>query len=322
MSACDVIGLGALNWDLIYELADISILNDLDISVRLGDEIHLKEPMLPFLLKLLDRYGIKRSESGGGQAANTLYALARMGFKTRLLGKLGLDRRGDLILRGLQGIDTSAIIKEGNSGVCVSILTPGGERTMLAFPAVNDTLAFEELDLSSFSGSRFLYLTSFADTGPLKAQIEIVRKLTKGPLISLDPGSFYARLGLAMLEPILEKTYCLFATDTELEMMTGLNHQKAVKQILDLGVRMVVCKRGPKGAYLANSKGLWDFPPMDVKVRDVTGAGDCFAAGFLAGLLKGLNLGMCGQLGTKAAASCIQGYGRESYPDDTFMCSF
>jgi sugar/nucleoside kinase (ribokinase family) len=54
---------------------------------------------------------------------------------------------------------------------------------------------------------------------------------------------------------------------------------------------------------------------METEVKDVTGAGDCFAAGFLAGLIIGENLETCGRLGTYAAMSCISGYGRETYPD-------
>ena len=86
--------------------------------------------------------------------------------------------------------------------------------------------------------------------------------------------------------------------------------------MLDLGVQMVICKRGAKGAYLLDHKRRLDFPAIEVEVKDVTGAGDCFAAGFLAGLIMGEDLETCGLLGTHAAASCITGYGRESYPNE------
>lgn len=313
------IGLGALNWDLIYELPDLAVLSDLDISMRRGEEIHLKSNMLEPLLALLERHGEKKAESGGGQAANTIYALARMGFKTMLAGKVGEDEWGDLILQGLDGIDIKNIIREGRSGICISILTPEGERSMIAFPNVNDTLKLEDIDITTFSNCHFLHLTSFAGSCPLRTQIELVKRLKQGPLISFDPGNLYAKAGLDAILPIVKRTYCLFATDNELERITGLHHQSAVNQILDLGVQLVICKQGARGAYLLDSQRRLDFPAMEVEVKDVTGAGDCFAAGFLAGLIIGVDLEICGLLGTHAAVSCITGYGRESYPNEKML---
>jgi ribokinase len=310
------IGLGAMNWDLIYELPDFRVLRDLDISMTLGEEIHLESGMLDPLLALLGRHGEKKAESGGGQAANTIYALARMGFKTMLMGKVGEDEWGDLILKGLSGIDMKNIIREGRSGICISILTPEGERSMIAFPNVNDTLDVKDIDITAFDDCRFLHLTSFAGSCPLQAQIELVKSLKQGPLISFDPGNLYAQAGLNSILPIVKRTYCLFATDNELERITGLHHQRAATQMLDLGVQMVICKQGAKGAYLVDRQRRLDFPAMEVEVKDVTGAGDCFAAGFLAGLIMGVDLESCGLLGTHAAASCITGYGRESYPNE------
>ena len=78
-------------WDLIYELDDLLRLKDLGISLNSGEEIHLSGLELASVLKLLDEFGHKRAESGGGQAANTAFALARMGFKTGVLGRVGRD---------------------------------------------------------------------------------------------------------------------------------------------------------------------------------------------------------------------------------------
>ncbi|MGA1845004.1 MAG: carbohydrate kinase family protein [bacterium] len=313
-SSPDVTGLGALNWDLIYELPDLARLTDLGISLSPGEEIHLGPDALDPLLNLLDRYGRKRAESGGGQAANTIVALAGMGFRTRMLGKVGNDRWGDLILAGLKGVDVSSVIRENRSGMCISILTPDGERSMIAFPNANDTLDFEDIAQGIPSGCLFLHLTSFAGPRPLKAQIELVKHLDASTLITFDPGNLYAGKGLDQLLPVIERTYCLFATDAELERITGFRHQEAAARMLDLGVRMVVCKQGARGAYLLDSTGCRTFSALAVEVKDVTGAGDCFAAGFLAGLIRGQDLDTCGAWGTRAAASCITGYGRERYP--------
>ncbi|MGA1791700.1 MAG: carbohydrate kinase family protein [bacterium] len=315
MASCAVLGIGALNWDLIYELPELALLDKLGIKISLGEEIHLCQDRLDPLLALLDRFGEKRAESGGGQAANTVYALARMGFKAGMIGKVGKDDWGERILQSLNGVDLSYVLREDRSGICISILTPDGERSMIAFPNVNDTLDKKDLDLSALSGCRFLHLTSFAGSHPLQTQIEVVEGLGDVPRISFDPGNLYASLGLNAILPIVRKTYCLFATANELERITGLGHEDASALLLDLGVKIVICKQGARGAYLVDRHKRLTFAPAEAEVKDVTGAGDCFAAGFLAGLLKGMDLEKCGQLGTYAAASCISGYGRESYPD-------
>lgn len=311
-----VIGLGALNWDFIYELPDFAVLRDLDISMAIGEEIQLESDKLDPLLELLRRHGKKMAESGGGQAANTICALARMGFNTMLMGKLGEDEWGDLILKGLSGVNIKNIIREGRSGICVSILTSEGERSMIVFPNANDTLDVKDIDIAAFNDCHFVHLTSFAGSRPLKTQHELVEGLKQGPLISFDPGNLYARAGLNSILPIVKRTYCLFVTDNELERITGLHHERAAAQMLELGVQMVICKRGSKGAYLLDHQRRLDFPAIEVEVKDVTGAGDCFAAGFLAGLIMEKDLETCGLLGAHAAASCIAGYGRESYPDE------
>ncbi|MBN2374377.1 carbohydrate kinase family protein [bacterium] len=318
MSTWDVIGIGALNWDIIYELPNLNILDELDISISPGREIHLEGVILKPLLILLERYGKKKAESGGGQAANTAYALARMGFKTKVIGKTGNDRWGDLILQCLSGVDTTGVAREGESGICISILTPDEERSLIVFPNVNDNMDIREPDMESLCGSRFLHLTSFSGQSPLHAQIGLLKKMGKNsPFISFDPGNLYARLGMDSLLPILERAFCLFATESELEMITCLTGEEAVLRILETGIRMVICKQGARGAYLMDHrKRRWDFPPLKVDIKDSTGAGDCFAAGFIAGILKGKDIETCGRLGTLAAASCIKGYGRESYPDE------
>lgn len=321
MNFWDLIGIGALNWDLIYELDDLLRLKDLGISLKSGEEINLSGAELPSVLRLLDGFGYKRAESGGGQAANTAFALAKMGFKTGILGSVGNDIWGDRILDGLSIVDTSSVLSAGMSGVCISIITPDKERSMIVFPNINDSLDMAAFKTFPFSGCRFLHLTSFAGRFPLEGQIRLLNGISAGPLITFDPGNLYARFGINALLPILKKTFCLFITDTEMGLMTGLPLFEAGKRLLEMGVKMIVCKQGAKGAYLLRKDmdDRIDFPAMDVEVTDVTGAGDCFAAGFLAGLLKGLGLEQCGILATRTAASSLKGYGRDSYPDEGML---
>lgn len=316
MISHDVIGLGALNWDLFYELPDFSVLEDLEINLIPGEEIHIEGNQLSSLVNLLNLKGVKRYESGGGQAANTIYALTKMGFKTGFIGNAGRDDCGDLILKELDGVNSVFVNRAGRSGICISIITPPNERTLMVFPGINNEFKTDAMMIENISHFRFLHLSSFASIGPLKAQIELLKGLRNQTLVSFDPGNLYANLGLEPLTPIIKKTYCLFVTETEIKKISGLNIHEAVDLFFTLGVKIVICKQGSKGAYILSPEENIYLPPVDVQIKDVTGAGDCFAAGFLAGLLKGYDLYLSGQLGTLVAAESIQGYGRESYPDE------
>ncbi len=115
--------------------------------------------------------------------------------------------------------------------------------------------------------------------------------------------------------PLLQRTAYLFATETELELMCGVHLEEAISFMLNVGVGLVVCKMGARGARLVARRGEMYVPPSPVEVVDVTGAGDLFAAGFLAAVLRGLDLEAAGHLAAWAAARGIGGFGRSAYPD-------
>ena len=102
--------------------------------------------------------------------------------------------------------------------------------------------------------------------------------------------------------------------------MTGKEPRKAAEEIIRCGTEIVVWKRSGKGSEIISGDGSITIPVESVeKVVDKTGAGDIYAAGFIAGLLLGMPLERCGTLGSKAAALSISGYGREKYPCEDFL---
>ncbi len=305
----DVVGLGALNIDLIYE-ADCSFLGREHGRERQGKEGEEKK-----LLHILKKKGKLKAESGGGSAANTIYALARMGFSCGYVGKVGKDEHGNFLLKGLKraGVDTKEIKRNEQSGLCLILLDEVGERTIFVFPNANDELSFSEIDINYLNKAQFLHMSSFLGKIPFEAEKEIARKVkTK---ISFDPGEPHASRGLDELAPILEHTFIFFPTEKEVEILTNKDYKKGSKEFLKYGIEIVVCKLGGKGSYILSKKEEIRVPAEKVKSVDTIGAGDVYAAGFLAGLLRGFNLKACAKLATKLAAKSITGYGRENYPD-------
>jgi sugar/nucleoside kinase (ribokinase family) len=313
----DVVGIGALNMDLLYEVEDLKVLQERDFTLLAGGEISLPVEEFKKFLRKVVRVGILRMTSGGGSAANTVVALARMGFKTGCVGRVGADEEGSFILEEMEGVDISWVKRGGKSGICLVVLDRQKDRTILVQPHANISLRFEDFDLTYVSETRYLHLSSFVGDGPLEAQRQLLKVLPPSVKVSLDPGELYARRGLKQVLSLIQRSFVLFATAYEICTLTESdNYRAGCKKIVSLGPQMVICKMGQEGAYFYSKVGEMEFHPKEeASVVDNTGAGDVFNAGFMAGLLLGRPLDDCMAFAHRVAAKSLGGYGRERYPD-------
>lgn len=258
-------------------------------------------------------------KSGGGSAANTIYALGRMGFSCGYLGKIGRDEEGIFLLNQFEevGVDTAKIKQNRKSGICLVLLDKSKDRSIIILANANDTLSYSEFDIDYINKAQFLHMSSFVGRIPFEAQ-KLVATKTKVK-ISFNPGEPHATKGIKELVPILERSSILFLSQGEAEILTGQNYKKGARRLLDYGIEIIACTLGGRGSYVLSRKEELEVPPEKLKAVDTTGAGDVYAAGFLAGLLKKLPLFECARLATRAAAQSIKGYGRNSYPDKYFL---
>lgn len=318
----DAIGFGALNVDLFYEVPSLSLLEVRDGTLKPGGEIFGTAEEYEQVSKIILREGKLISRSGGGQAANTMVALARMGFSTGYFGKVGSDDHGDFLLENMETVDTSLVRKSKDTGICFVLLDANRDCSNLVFPNANDEIDFSDLTRSQFQGARFIHLTSFVGDQPLKVQRKLASELPSRVKITFDPGELYARRNLRELLPIIRRSAVLFLTGKEVMLLTGKSWKEGIKELLACGAGIIACKRGAEGSYVCTRDVELNVPSDKVKVVDTTGAGDVFAAGFLAGLLLDRPLYDCARFASKAAAQSITGYGREKYPDRDFLQRF
>ena len=310
MKPYDLIGCGALNLDLIYRLPEsFALWGELGPP---GSEMVMTAKQRQTLRQAL--LHVEPERSGGGQAANTVFALARMGFGAAMLGRTGDDADGEFLLTELDGADTQYVARSGETGCVLVLLDQTGERRNLVWPGANDEFSPQDLP-HRLPRARFAYFSSFVGEGPLEAQLALLQSLGGDIEIAFDPGELYARKGVKRFIPFLQRCSYLFATQTELELMCGLAADEALDFLLNVGVGLVVCKMGGRGARLIGRRVDLYVPPQPTEVVDVTGAGDLFAAGFLAGMMEQAGLQSAGRLGAWAAARGIAGVGRSSYPD-------
>jgi len=307
-----VICLGAINLDLTYRVPDIAgFLQEWGTGLARGGEEALSREAEVRLRDCLPRFAQPAGRFGGGQAANTAYALARLGFPTALVGRIGADADGAFLREGLAGVNLDYLVQAGESGRAYILVDPEGERTILVAPNTNDELSERDLPWEALPRARFLHLTSFAGEGPLAVQKQIARRLPDGPRLTFDLGELYARRGRAALDEVLERVETLLVTEAEWALLGG-----DLKRHPVWAPPIILIKRGPLGARLLTPVRYLDIPATFAGPPvDPIGAGDVFAAGYIAGLLIRLNLPQAVRLAEHAVAYKLGGAGREEYPD-------
>lgn len=312
--ALPIICLGAVNVDLLYRVEELTPFLEAWPLLRPGGEIALPPGEESRLLPLLSRYGRALRRTGGGQAANTAWALARMGLEVALLGRVGADPDGAFLRESLAGVNLDYLVQAGASGRAYILVDADGERTILVAPNTNDELALEDIPLEALAAAKFLHFTSYVGDEPLNVQKEIAQRLQAGPRLTLDPGELYVRRGLEALEGIIDHLDTLLVTEREWELLGG------GKKHPNWAPPVVVIKRGALGARLLTPLRYLDFPVELVpRPVDTLGAGDVFAAGYLAGRFSGLHLNLAVRLANRAAAVSLGGQERENYPDAAFL---
>lgn len=310
MRHVDLIGCGALNLDLIYRLPAGFVLWDRlpPRGAEEGVDDHERHELDEMLV------GLKPYRSGGGQAANVVYGLRRLGYDAVMLGRVGDDADGEQLRQELGPEAVEHVVRDGSSGRVYVLLDEGGERRNLVWPGTNDRFGVADLP-RKLPKTRFAYLSSFVGDVPLAGQLALLESLPPTAEVAFDPGELYARKGVKRFMPLLQQTTYLFATEHELELLCGVQLERAIEFLVNLGVDTVVCKMGERGARMVSRLGEVYVPPSPASVVDVTGAGDLFAAGFLGGLLEDLPLETAGRLAGWTAARGIGGLGRSAYPD-------
>jgi len=298
MNHIEVVGLGALNMDYLYQVE--RILDDGEAVVS----------------------GAKSSP--GGSAANTIYGLAKLGVNTGFVGVVGDDAEGKILVQDFQkvGADTSQIkVKpKAKTGSVLCLSDKLGRRSLYVSPEANSLLTIDDLDLTYINQASLLHLSSFANDRQFKILLELINSLGLSTKISFAPGALYANKGLKALTPILDRTYVLFINQDEIRQLTGKDVIAGTETCLEQGCHIVAVTLG-KGmrldlrgetthrtatavGYIRDAGNEYIIEPHSqnmVAEVDTTGAGDAFATGFLYGLLKGKGLRECGLLGDIAA---------------------
>jgi len=286
MAASDVVGLGALNYDVLYAVERIA---------RGGEEVGILD--------------IKKAP--GGSAANTIVALARLGAAVGFVGIVGSDTEGALILEEFrrEGVETQITRADGYTGAAIGFVDASGERALYIYPGVNEGLRGADIDRDFVNGARFLHTSSFVNEEQLAMQCELAQELHAK--LSFSPGMLCFKYSLDDLRELIARSAVLFLSLTELTaLLPGEDYVHGAARLVSAGAQIVCVTLGAKGSYIADTTGAaYELAAYPTKAVDTTGAGDAFAAGVLYGLLHQKSLEECGKIGNWVASCCIREYG-------------
>ncbi|MCL4417893.1 MAG: adenosine kinase [Actinobacteria bacterium] len=255
----------------------------------------------------------------GGSAANTVAGLAMLGHNVAFIGKVKNDALGKAFESELKSIGVTFITRKAKSNIsstarCIVLSTPDAQRTMVTCLGIAGSLGPEDIDEKIITNSSIIYLEGYLwDKDDAKKAILKAIKLAKNNgsrvAFSLSDSFCVIRHKDEFLNLINNRINILFAN--ELEIMTLFdtdNFDSAIDKCKKLKV-LVVITRSEKGSIIIFENETIFVKAQITKVMDSTGAGDLFAAGFLNGLIKGMDLCSCGKMGSIIASEAISHYG-------------
>lgn len=254
------------------------------------------------------------SMSAGGCAHNVAADLAILGLNSALICKVGNDAFGEFLQKSLKEsgvyIDGVVVDDSVNSSMSVGIIATDGERGLLHCPGTNNTFCFEDIDLSMIDDSQIVFfggsLTMQAFDGEGAAKTMAYAK-SKGCITAMDTNWDYTGKWLESIIPVLPYVDWFMPSIEEAEQLLGTRDQvKLADGFMKLGAKNVVIKKGAKGVYVQTADGrCFEKGVYKVVCKNASGAGDAWCAGFLTGLIKGLELEECVMLGAANASNCI-----------------
>ncbi len=332
---CEIIGWGSLNWDIFFEVEDLSSLNWEGIIFEPGKEVVAEREALKDFLIYLQKEGKKVYECGGGSAANTIYALGKMGYAVSFIGICGEDEYGEKIINSLKkaGITRNFISKAGKTNVAIIVLDKHKDRFIAVFPGNcekkidTSTLNQIQKEFYNYLFSQkllkkrvILHMSSYATKEGISFQKAFIKRFSEhlesseNLCFSLDPGEIYAKKGKAFLKNFLNHLHFLFITQKELELTRlSLEDLKEFKNLK--GIFLKMGKKGGMGINLKKNLYVRECAFWVSEIVDNTGAGDYFNAGVLAILgkankinLKEIEIAL--EKGLLLASKSLKDYGR------------
>ncbi len=263
-------------------------------------------------------------ETSGGSAANTCAVAANLGARVAYLGKVANDQLGNVFAHDIKAsgvhFPSAALTGGAPTARCMILVTPDGQRTMNTFLGACVTLGEDDVDDRLVAASSVLYLEGYLFDPPA-AQAAFYKAARaahaagRQVALSLCDAFCVDRHRAAFRELVADYVDILFANETEITSLYEENSFEAAAEAARRDVALAALTRSEAGSLILRGTETVEVGAEPAKVVDTTGAGDAYAAGFLAGWTAGKPLAACGRLGSIAAAEVISHYGARPEAD-------
>ncbi|MBP0495645.1 adenosine kinase [Roseomonas indoligenes] len=264
-------------------------------------------------------------QTGGGSAANTCAAAAALGAKVGYLGKVAEDAPGQAFAEDLKKLGIHFPTKPLKGGAptarCLILVTPDGQRTMNTYLGACVTFGEEDVDQGAVESAAVTYLEGYLYDPPeaqaaFRKAARIAHAAGRQVAITLSDSFCVGRHKAAFLDFIARDADIVFANEDEALALFDAVDVEAATQAFAATGKLVALTRSEKGSRIISPKeGVIEVPAVPTTPIDSTGAGDAYAAGFLAAHARGLPLAECGRWGSVAASEVISHFGARPQAD-------
>tara|TARA_B110001454_G_scaffold167481_1_gene157507 strand:+ start:255 stop:1184 length:930 start_codon:yes stop_codon:yes gene_type:complete len=303
-----ILGIGNAIVDVICKVEDNFLSkNSLTKStMKLVNEIEFK--------KLLSNLKIEKTIAGGS-VANSIVGLAQLGNEVSFIGKVNQDNLGEKYEESLTKENVKYFYskkkEEIPTGTCLILITPDSERTMVTFLGIAGKVSDKDIEEKAVKQSKITFLEGYLwDEGEPKSAFDKAISLSNKTAMSLSDQFCVDRHKASFLDLVKNKLDIIFANEQEI---TSLINAKNFNEVITFGKKLekiIIITRGEKGSIAINKDKVTECASKkDLKIIDLTGAGDLFAAGFLHGHINNLTIEESLEKGTEMSSKIIQKIG-------------
>jgi len=291
-----------------------------DVICKVNDDFLLENKLTKSTMKLVDENEFKKLLSNlkieetisGGSVANSVVGLSQLGNDVGFIGKVNDDELGNKYEDGLKKEKVKYFYSKKKekipTGTCLILITPDSERTMVTFLGIAGKINENDIDIEAIKESEMTFFEGYLwDEGYPKKAFEKAIKNSKKTAMSLSDKFCVDRHKVNFLDLVKNSLDITFANEQEiLSLIDTKNFEDVIAFGKNLG-KLIVITRGEKGSVAINNEEVAEFGiQKNLKIVDLTGAGDLFAAGFLHGYINNKSLKQCLEKGTEMSSKIIQ----------------
>jgi fructokinase len=294
-----------------------------DILCKVSDDFLTKNSLTKSTMKLVDEAEFKKLLSSlnveetisGGSIANSIVGLSQLGNKVGFLGKVNNDELGQKYEDGLKKENVKYLYNKKNetipTGSCLILITPDSERTMCTFLGIAGKIGEQDVDEGDIKNSDMIFLEGYLwDEGEPKKAFDKAINCSKKTAMSLSDLFCVERHKTHFLDLIQNSLDIVFANEQEI---TSLINAKSFNDVISFSKQIkknVIITRGNKGSVSINKGEFFECNAQkNLNIKDLTGAGDLFAAGYLHGVINNLSIKESLIKGTELSSKIIQKIG-------------